>query len=148
MTSNAEPTPAIDNALRMASEIVAAYVSFNTIPVDQLSEAITLAHKTLVKLQSSDPNAADKNQKPAVPVGRSITAEYIVCLEDGRKLKMLKRHLRTRYNLSPDEYRVKWGLPPDYPMVAPNYSAQRSEFVRKIGLDQKSGGRIKKSKKK
>jgi len=148
MVSSAEPTQAVGETLRMASDIVAAYVSNNTIPVDQLTEALMIVHKALVNLQSPGHMATDKTQKPAVPVGRSIKPEYIVCLEDGRKLKMLKRHLRTRYNLSPDEYRVKWGLPPEYPMVAPNYSAQRSEFARKIGLGQKSSGRKKKNKKK
>jgi predicted transcriptional regulator len=76
--------------------------------------------------------------KPAIPVKRSVTPDYIICLEDGKKLKMLKRHLRTTYNITPDEYRAKWGLPPDYPMVAPNYAAQRSDFAKKIGLGRKA----------
>jgi predicted transcriptional regulator len=78
-------------------------------------------------------------QKPAVPIRKSVTPEYIVCLEDGKKLKMLKRHLRSTYGMTPDEYRTKWNLPPDYPMVAPNYAAQRSEFAKKIGLGRSSG---------
>jgi predicted transcriptional regulator len=77
--------------------------------------------------------------KPAVPPRRSITPDYLICLEDGKRLKMLKRHLRTTYNMSPDEYRARWGLPPDYPMVAPNYAAQRSEFAKKIGLGRETG---------
>ena len=85
--------------------------------------------------------AASEPLKPAVPVRRSVTPEYLVCLEDGKKLKMLKRHLRAAYGMSPDEYRAKWSLPPDYPMVAPNYAAQRSDFAKKIGLGRKPGQR-------
>lgn len=146
MTSNDEAMADIGETLQMASDIVAAYVSNNTLPVDKLSNAITLVHQTLLEIQSPGRKPPGNTQKPAVSVGRSVKPDYIICLEDGGKFKMLKRHLRTRYDMSPEEYRVKWGLPPEYPMVAPNYSTQRSDFARKIGLGQKSTGRRKKKK--
>jgi predicted transcriptional regulator len=127
-----------DDILRLASDIVAAYVSNNPLPVSELPSMIKSVHTTLGGLSggiSADPQTA---QKPAVNVKKSITPEYIICLEDGKKLKMLKRYLRSRYGLSPEEYRAKWGLPADYPMVAPNYAAQRSEFAKKIGLGRTS----------
>src|ERR1700743_1343446 len=127
-----------DDLLRLASDIVAAYVSNNPLPVSELPSMIKSVHTTLGALSggiSADPQPA---QKPAVNVKKSITPEYIICLEDGKKLKMLKRYLRSRYGLSPEEYRAKWGLPADYPMVAPNYAAQRSEFAKKIGLGRSS----------
>ncbi len=123
-----------DDLLKLASDIVAAYVSNNPIPVSEVPGMIKSIHATLGGLTSSVPAEASTVQKPAVPVKKSVTSEYIICLEDGKKLKMLKRYLRSRYNLTPDEYRSKWGLPADYPMVAPNYAAQRSEFAKKIGL--------------
>ena len=89
-------------------------------------------------MEQSQGNAAKEPLKPAVPIRRSITPEHIICLEDGKKLKMLKRHLRTTYNMTPDDYRKKWGLAADYPMVAPNYAAQRSDFAKRIGLGRKS----------
>jgi predicted transcriptional regulator len=144
MTSDAKAMTDAGETLQMASDIIAAYVSNNTLPVDKLSGAITLVHQTLLGIQSPDRKPLENTQKPAVSVGRSVKPDYIICLEDGRKFKMLKRHLRTCYDMSPDEYRVKWGLPPEYPMVAPNYSTQRSNFARSIGLGQKSTGRKKK----
>ena len=123
-----------DDLLKLASDIVAAYVSNNPIPVSEVPGMIKSIHATLGGLTSPVPAEASTVQKPAVPVKKSVTSEYIICLEDGKKLKMLKRYLRSRYNLTPDEYRSKWGLPADYPMVAPNYAAQRSEFAKKIGL--------------
>jgi predicted transcriptional regulator len=134
-------SPAMENAvhksddlLKLASDIVAAYVSNNPVPVSELPGMIKSVHATLGGLASGGASEGTTSQKPAVPVKRSITPEYIVCLEDGKKLKMLKRYLRSNYGLSPEEYRSKWGLPADYPMVAPNYSAQRSDFAKKIGL--------------
>jgi predicted transcriptional regulator len=115
-----------DDLLKLASDIVAAYVSNNSVSMVDLPTMIKSVHATLGGLATS--------QKPAVAVRRSVMPEYIVCLEDGKKLKMLKRYLRSRYGLSPEEYRSKWGLPADYPMVAPHYAAQRSEFAKKIGL--------------
>lgn len=122
----------------MVAKVVAAYVSNNPVPVTDLPGLVKSVHGTLDALAgrtTPDPAAL---QKPAVPIRKSIGTDYIVCLEDGRRLKMLKRYLRSRYKLSPEEYRAKWGLPPDYPMVAPNYAAQRSAFAKKIGLGRTS----------
>jgi predicted transcriptional regulator len=123
-----------DQLLRMAAEIVAAYVGGNNLSATQIPEVIRSVHGTLTGLISDSSRPAQTQQKPAVPLRRSITPEYIVCLEDGKKLKMLKRYLRSHYDMTPEEYRAKWGLPADYPMVAPNYSAKRSDFAKKIGL--------------
>lgn len=121
--------------LKLASDIVAAYVSNNPLPVGELPGVIKSVHTTLGSLNSASPaTEVATDQKPAVPVKKSVTPDYLVCLEDGKRLKMLKRYLRSRYGLSPDQYRAKWGLPPDYPMVASNYAARRSEFAKKIGL--------------
>jgi len=127
-------TTRTDDILRLASDIVAAYVSNNPIPVSEVPGMIKTVHSTLGGLSSALASDGPTSQKPAVPVKRSVTPEYIICLEDGKKLKMLKRYLRSNYSMTPEEYRVKWGLPADYPMVAPNYAAQRSEFAKKIGL--------------
>ena len=131
----------------MTTEVVAAYVSNNTLATGQLGDVIHAVYNSLRGLDGQVVEAAPEVQKPAVPVRKSITPEYLVCLEDGKKLKMLKRHLRSTYNLSPDEYRAKWGLPPDYPMVAPKYAQQRSEFAKKIGLGRGTGQRAPRSKK-
>ncbi len=131
---------ALDKAVGMAADIVSAYVGNNALPVGQLPEVIRTVYSAIATLQ--DPLAAPWREaaKPAVPIKKSVTPDYIICLEDGKKLKMLKRHLRTTYKLTPDAYRQKWGLPPDYPMVAPNYAAQRSAFAKKIGLGRKPAG--------
>lgn len=126
-----------DDLLRMAVDVVAAYVSKNPLPAGQIPEVIHTVYASLSSLETGIPEAKSEAPKPAVPVKKSVTPDYIVCLEDGKKLKMLKRHLRTTYNMTPDEYRAKWALPPDYPMVAPNYAAQRSDFAKKIGLGRK-----------
>ena len=121
--------------LRMTAEVVAAYVGNNSLPTTQLSDVINTVYGTFNRVNGK--NGASVNghaQKAAVSVRRSVTPDYIICLEDGKKLKMLKRHLRTVYGLTPDEYRAKWRLPTNYPMVAPNYSKQRSAFAKKIGL--------------
>lgn len=120
--------------LRMAAEIVSAYVSKNVIAPHQIPGLINTVFSSLNGLSVQRDEPVSEPLKPAVAIRKSVTPEYIVCLEDGKKLKMLKRHLRSTYNMSPDEYRAKWGLPADYPMVAPNYAAQRSEFAKKIGL--------------
>ena len=120
--------------LRMTAEVVAAYVGNNSLPATQLPDVINTVYGTLHRVNAVAPPVNGHSQKAAIPVRRSITPDYIVCLEDGKKLKMLKRHLRTAYGLSPEEYRSKWGLPADYPMVAPNYSKKRSAFAKKIGL--------------
>ena len=122
-----------DKLLKLASEIVAAYVSNNTLAAGDMPAMIRNVHNTLLGLQGKGGDVTT-DQKPAVNIKKSVTPDYVVCLEDGKKLKMLKRYLRSRYGMSPDEYRTKWGLPADYPMVAPNYAAKRSEFAKQIGL--------------
>lgn len=124
------------DVLRMATEVVASYVRHNELPASQIPEIIFSVHDSLRSL-SSNSSRQKTQQKPAVPIRKSVTPDFIICLEDGKKLKMLKRHLRSAYSLTPEEYRVKWDLSPDYPMVAPNYAAQRSEFAKKIGLGRK-----------
>ncbi|MFZ0692883.1 MAG: MucR family transcriptional regulator [Alphaproteobacteria bacterium] len=128
--------------LTMTAEVVSAYAANNLLAPTQLSEVINTVFSTFAGLERS--GGADKSEalKPAVAVRKSVTPDYIICLEDGKKLKMLKRHLRSTYNMTPDEYRAKWGLPPDYPMVAPNYAEQRSVFAKKIGLGRKTGQKI------
>ncbi len=125
-----------DDMLRMAVDVVAAYVSKNSLPGSQIPELIQTVYSALAALSRLEAPVAEA-PRPAVNPRKSITPDYIICLEDGKKLKMLKRHLRTNYNMTPDEYRLKWGLPPDYPMVAPNYAEQRSAFAKKIGLGRK-----------
>ncbi len=122
-------------ALELTTEIVASYVSNNVVSTADLSGVIQDVYKTLVGLgtQTSQP----ERPKPAVSVKKSVNPDYIVCLEDGKQLKMLKRHLKTAYNMSPEEYRERWGLPADYPMVAPNYAKHRSSLAKKIGLGTK-----------
>lgn len=121
--------------LKMTSEVVAAYLGNHAVPEKDVPLLIGSIYKTFEDLSRRQSKAAKQGaSKAAVPVKRSITPDYIVCLEDGKKLKMLKRHLRTNYDMTPEEYRAKWGLPPDYPMVAPNYAAQRSAFAKRIGL--------------
>jgi predicted transcriptional regulator len=128
--------PAISNdeLLRMTSNIVSSFVSNNPVTTDSLPDVIRSVFKTVSGLAGSTESKSEERPKPAVPIGKSITTDYIVCLEDGRKLKMLKRYLRSRYDMSPDEYRRRWGLAADYPMVAPSYTERRSEFAKRIGL--------------
>ncbi|MBN8608199.1 MAG: MucR family transcriptional regulator [Caulobacterales bacterium] len=122
------------DALRMTTDIVASFVSNNKISSDELSDLIRTVHKTLASISGGEPSAPAERPKPAVPINKSVQHDHIVCLEDGKKLKMLKRYLRSTYNMTPDDYRRRWGLPPDYPMVAPAYAARRSEFAKSIGL--------------
>lgn len=135
-----------DDILKLATEIVAAYVSNNPIPVSEVPAMIKSVHSTLGGLGGGLSGEIQLSQKPAIPVKRSVNPDFIVCLEDGKKLKMLKRYLRSNYGMTPEEYRSKWSLPADYPMVAPNYAAQRSEFAKKIGLGRtaSSSGRRRK----
>ncbi len=125
--------------LRMTTDIVSAYAGKNAIDTDALTGLIGQVHRTLDTLanNSAETSAETALRKPAVPVRRSINPDYIVCLEDGRKLKMLKRYLRSAFNMTPEEYRARWGLPTDYPMVAPNYAKKRSEFAKKMGLGRR-----------
>jgi predicted transcriptional regulator len=127
--------------VELASQIVAAYVGKNTVQQSELPKLIADVHRALE--QAASGGAAKDEQveaKPAVNVKKSITPDYLICLEDGKKFKSLKRHLRTHFNLTPEQYREKWGLPPDYPMVAPNYANSRSKLARDMGLGQKRGG--------
>jgi len=133
--ANADHAPRAEDLLKLASDIVSAYVSNNPIPAADLPNMIRSVHATLGGLASEGGSEGiPGGHKPAIPVKKSITPDYIICLEDGKKLKMLKRYLRSNYGLTPEDYRAKWGLPADYPMVAPNYAAKRSEFAKKIGL--------------
>jgi predicted transcriptional regulator len=117
----------------LTTQIVAAYVSNNPVPVAELPSLIRQVHTALVNVGAPAEVSAERPQ-PAVPIKRSVTPDYIICLEDGKKLKMLKRHLKTAFNMTPEEYRERWELPPDYPMVAPNYATQRSRLAKQIGL--------------
>ena len=134
-----------DDILKLVTEIVAAYVSKNTVAASELPRIIKNVHATLGGIARSEERALPRT--PAVAVKKSIQPDYIVCLEDGKKLKMLKRYLRSRFKLSPDEYRERWNLPPGYPMVAPNYAQKRSNFAKKIGLGKSDGRKGKRKKK-
>lgn len=120
----------------LTANIVSAYVSNNATPASDIPALINQVHAALVRVSNGLQDSTSDLARPAVPVKRSVTSEYLVCLEDGKKFKSLKRHLRTQYNMTPEQYREKWGLPPDYPMVAPNYAAARSELARQMGLGQ------------
>ncbi len=128
MTEN----PKISELLEFTTEIVAAHSGNNNVAAEDLPKLIEEVYRTLSYLGAKMPSSA--RPKPAVAAKKSIFPEYLVCLEDGKKLKMLKRHLKTSYNMTPEEYRERWGLPPDYPMVAPNYATHRSNLAKKIGL--------------
>lgn len=121
----------------LTAKVVAAYVGNNPVPVNDLPALISSVQAAFRGLGEQKAAPQKSEQTPAVPVKKSVTPDYIVCLEDGKKLKMLKRHLKTVYDLTPDEYRAKWALPPDYPMVAPNYAKARSEMATKLGLGRK-----------
>ena len=150
MERDTAENPSHDEILSMTTQIVSAYVSHNNLSGSEIPEVIRSVYATLNAQKSGEAAATKTPQKPAVTIRKSITPDFIICLEDGKKLKMLKRHLRTTYGLTPEEYRAKWGLPADYPMVAPSYAAQRSAFAKKIGLGRKSAkpkrGRPKKNK--
>jgi predicted transcriptional regulator len=122
--------------IELAAEIVSAFVSNNSLPVTELPALIASVHATLGRLSGAKAEEKAEPPTPAVSVKRSVTPDYIVCLEDGKKFKSLKRHLRTRYDMTPDQYRAKWNLASDYPMVAPNYAAARSELAKSMGLGQ------------
>lgn len=123
--------------LRLTSRISAAYLSNNAVQPQNVTDVIGSVHAALTSLGLEE-QPDDPPPEPAVPIRRSITPDYLICLEDGRKLKMLKRYLKARYDMTPEDYRVRWGLPPDYPMVAPNYAQLRSDFARKMGLGKKN----------
>jgi predicted transcriptional regulator len=128
-----------DDLVQLTADIVSAYVTNNTIDAGQLSKLIEEVHMALVRAPAAAAEPEQKPLVPAVPVRKSVTPDYIVSLEDGRKFKSLKRHLAGTYGMTPDEYRAKWGLPRDYPMVAPNYAKARSELAKSMGLGRKAG---------
>ena len=133
-----------EDFIELAADIVSAYVSNNPVPMAELANLIGDVHAALLRVtQGAAPVQAIEPPKPAVSTKKSITNEYIICLEDGKKFKSLKRHLRTQYNMSPEQYREKWGLPADYPMVAPAYATARSNLAKQMGLGQKRRRRTK-----
>jgi predicted transcriptional regulator len=136
MTDQNQPTNFVD----LAAGIVSAYVSNNTVAASEIPGLINEVYAALTRV-ARGPDARREPQKPAVPPKRSVTPEYIVCLEDGKKFKSLRRHLKSQYGLTPEQYREKWGLAADYPMVAPNYAATRSALAKKMGLGQQRGRR-------
>ncbi|MCZ6448770.1 MAG: MucR family transcriptional regulator [Alphaproteobacteria bacterium] len=125
-----------NDLLELTTEIVSSHVANNPVAIQDIPDLIRQVYGTLTTIDQGPSAQADRPQ-PAVPIKRSITPDHIICLEDGRKLKMLKRHLKTAYNMTPEDYRERWGLPADYPMVAPNYAKQRSNLAKKIGLGRK-----------
>ena len=129
MAEQAKPS----ELLTLTTNIVAAHVSNNSVAVADLPRLIREVHDTLSSVAGGGGREPER-PTPAVPIKKSVTPDHIICLDDGKKLKMLKRHLKTAYNLTPEEYRERWGLPPDYPMVAPNYAKQRSKLAKQIGL--------------
>ncbi len=124
------------NFIGLTAEIVSAYVSNNTVASGDIPALINQVHSALLRVSSGEVPASSEPLRPAVPVKRSINPDYIICLEDGKKFKSLKRHLRSQYDMTPEQYREKWGLPHDYPMVAPNYAAARSRLAKQMGLGQ------------
>ncbi|MEX2451732.1 MAG: MucR family transcriptional regulator [Rhodospirillales bacterium] len=135
--------PDASDVLELTTEIVAAHVGNNTVATGDLPQLIQDVYKTLLNVGGAVENG--ERPRPAVPAKKSVYPDYIVCLEDGKKLKMLKRHLKTAYNMTPEEYRERWGLPADYPMVAPNYAKHRSTLAKKIGLGTKPRNRRRKA---
>lgn len=129
-------TPVDANLIDLTAEIVSAYVSNNTVAATELPALINDVYGALQRTSGTQVEPEPEPLKPAVPVKKSVMPDYIICLEDGKKFKSLKRHLRTHYDMTPEEYREKWDLPADYPMVAPNYAAARSELAKKMGLGQ------------
>ena len=124
------------NYIQLTAEIVSAYVSNNTVQAGDIPNLINQVHAALTRVSGGSGDSAIEPLKPAISVKKSITPEHLVCLEDGKKFKSLRRHLRTQYNMTPEQYRDKWGLPADYPMVAPNYAAARSQLAKQMGLGQ------------
>jgi len=130
--------------LSLTTEIVSSHVANNSVAASELPQLIKQVYASLDSASSGEDEKAAERPQPAVPIKRSITPDFIICLEDGKKLKMLKRHLNTSYDMTPSQYRERWGLPSDYPMVAPNYALQRSQLAKKIGLGTKSRRRRRK----
>ena len=135
--------PNANELLELTTEIVSAHVGNNSIALGDLPQLIQDVYKTLAIVGTTP--AVPERPKPAVPIKKSVSPDFVICLEDGKKLKMLKRHLKTSFNMTPDEYRERWGLPPEYPMVAPNYAKHRSALAKKIGLGTKPRKRRRKA---
>lgn len=131
--------PANGSYIELTARIVSAYVSNNPVPSSDLSALINSVHAALKRVSNGESEPISEPLRPAVSVKKSITPDHIICLEDGKKFKSLKRHLRTQYNMTPQQYREKWSLPQDYPMVAPNYAAARSKLAKQMGLGQQKG---------
>ena len=134
-----------DIFLELTSDVISAYVANNPVSTTELPSLINEVYAAFKKAETKPAEDIANKSKPAVPVKKSMTDDYIICLEDGKKFKSLKRHLRSHYDMSPEEYREKWGLPYDYPMVAPNYAKARSALAREMGLGRKPGTKIKKN---
>ena len=124
------------NYIELTADIVSAYVSNNSVSAGDISTLISQVHSALLRVSNGQGEVVSETLKPAVAVKKSITPEFLICLEDGKKFKSLKRHLRTQYNMTPEHYREKWGLAPDYPMVAPKYAEARSQLAKQMGLGQ------------
>ena len=129
--------------IELTADIVSAYVSNNSVSAGEIPALISQVHAALTRVSGGQSDATPEPLKPAISVKKSITPDYLVCLEDGKKFKSLKRHLRTQYSMTPEAYREKWALPPDYPMVAPNYAAARSQLAKQMGLGQQRRRRAK-----
>ena len=127
------------DVLRLTAKIISAHIGNNQVAVDALPQLIQSVHRSLATAGTAEPTLSPAPLTPAVPIRRSVFPDHIVCLEDGKKLKMLKRYLQTSYGMTPQQYRAKWGLPADYPMVAPNYASHRSSLAKQIGLGRKPG---------
>lgn len=140
-SNRAETTTDRSELLQLTAEIVSSHVSNNPVAQSDIRGLIETVFETLETLSLDEPAEPEQELKPAVPVKKSVTDDYIVCLEDGKKLKMLKRHLKSAYNMTPEEYRARWSLPTDYPMVAPSYAQKRQELAKKIGLGRNRGAR-------
>ncbi len=136
--SDSQTVPSHGQLLRMVTDVIASYLKRNQVSAGELPNIISSVYGALSGQQTAPAPVPEQRPEPAVPVKKSVTPDFIICLEDGKKLKMLKRHLSTSYNLTPDEYRARWGLPADYPMVAPNYAAQRSNLAKQIGLGSRA----------
>ncbi len=135
--STTRPSVASGAVLDQTTRIVAAYLTNNPLAASELPAVLQIVHAALARLGQAAQPEAPAQPTPAVPIRKSVTPDYLVCLEDGRKLKMLKRHLRTTYDMTPEDYRARWHLPADYPMVAPNYAERRSQFAKEIGLGRR-----------
>ena len=144
LENNDNQSVELDFVLEMTSEVVSSYVSNNPVSTTELPALIGEVYGALASASGSSKGAQKEKAKPAVSIRKSLTDDYIICLEDGKKFKSLKRHLRSHYDISPEEYREKWGLPVDYPMVAPNYAKARSQLAKTMGLGRKPGTKIKK----